>query len=39
MSGEPGITYHIAVFAVNAVGKGAISDYSIVTGEIVFAKR
>ena len=33
VSGEPGITYHIAMFAVNAVGTGAISDYSIVTGE------
>ena len=33
--GEPGITYHIAVFAVNAVGTGAISDYSIVTGEMI----
>ena len=39
VSGEPGMTYHIAVFAVNAVGTGAISDYSIVTGEIMFAKR
>ena len=33
--GSPGITYYIAVFAVNAVGTGAISGYSIVTGEMI----
>ena len=36
--GEPGITYHMAVSAVNAVGAGAISEYSIVTGETQMTK-
>ena len=36
VSGEPGRTYYITVFAVNAVGTGAISDYSIVTGEMIY---
>ena len=35
---EPGVTYHIAVFAVNAVGAGAISEFSTVTGEIFYYK-
>ena len=34
VSSEPGVTYYIAVFAVNAVGPGAISGYSILNGEI-----
>ena len=34
VSGVPGVTYYITVFAVNAVGPGPISDYSIVNGEI-----
>ena len=31
--GVPGVAYYITVIAVNAVGSGAISDYSIVNGE------
>ena len=34
VSGVPGVTYYITVIAVNAVGPGPISDYSIVNGEI-----
>ena len=33
--GVPGRTYHIAVFAVNAVGTGAISN-TVVTGEMIY---
>ena len=33
MSSEPGVTYYITVRAVNAVGPGDISGYSIVNGE------
>ena len=33
VSGVPGVTYYITVIAVNAVGPGPISDYSIVNGE------
>ena len=32
VSGVPGVTYYITVIAVNAVGPGPISDYSIVNG-------
>ena len=35
VSGEPGVTYYITVFAVNALGPGPSSDYSIVNGEII----
>ena len=34
VSGVPGVTYYITVFAVNAVGPGPISGYSIVNGEM-----
>ena len=34
VSSEPGVTYYITVRAVNAVGPGDISGYSIVNGEI-----
>ena len=34
VSGVPGVSYYITVLAVNAVGPGPISDYSIVNGEI-----
>ena len=34
VSSEPGVTYYITVFAVNAVGPGVISGYSILNGEI-----
>ena len=34
VSGVPGVTYYITVIAVNALGPGPISDYSIVNGEI-----
>ena len=34
VSGVPGVTYYITVIAVNAVGPGPISDYSIVNGEM-----
>ena len=33
VSSEPGVTYYITVRAVNAVGPGDISEYSIVNGE------
>ena len=33
VSGVPGVTYYITVIAVNAVGPGPITDYSIVNGE------
>ena len=33
VSGVPGVTYYITVIAVNAVGPGPISGYSIVNGE------
>ena len=32
VSGVPGVTYYITVFAVNALGPGAISLYTIVNG-------
>ena len=35
VSDKPGRTYHIAVFAVNAVGTGAISN-TVVTGEMIY---
>ena len=35
MSGLPGVTYYITVFAVNALGPGPINGYSIVNGEIM----
>ena len=31
VSGVPGVTYYITVFAVNALGPGAINEYSIYT--------
>ena len=34
VSGVPGVTYYITVFAVNALGPGPINGYSIVNGEI-----
>ena len=34
VSSEPGVTYYITVRAVNAVGPGDISGYSIVNGKI-----
>ena len=34
VSGVPGVTYYITVFAVNALGPGPINGYSIVDGEI-----
>ena len=34
VSGVPGVTYYITVFAVNALGPGPINDYAIVNGEI-----
>ena len=34
VSGVPGVTYYITVFAVNALGQGPINGYSIVNGEI-----
>ena len=38
MSSEPGVTYYITVRAVNAVGPGVISEYSLtVNGEIMIA--
>ena len=33
VSGELGVTYYITVFAVNALGPGAISNYRTVKGE------
>ena len=36
VSGVPGVTYYITVFAVNALGPGPINGYSIVNGEIIF---
>ena len=33
VSGVPGVTYYITVFAVNALGPGPIKDYSVVNGE------
>ena len=33
VSGVPGVTYYITVFAVNALGPGPINGYSIVNGE------
>ena len=33
VSGVPGVTFYITVFAVNGVGSGPISDYSVVNGE------
>ena len=35
VSGVPGVTYYITVFAVNALGPGPINGYSIVNGEKV----
>ena len=35
VSGVPGVTYYITVFAVNALGQGTINGYSIVNGEIM----
>ena len=32
VSGVPGVTYYITVFAVNALGQGPISAYSAVIG-------
>ena len=33
VSGVPGVTYYITVFAVNALGPGPISDYTIMNGK------
>ena len=33
VSGVPGVTYYITVFAVNVLGPGPITGYSIVNGE------
>ena len=33
VSGVPGVTYYITVFAVNAVGPAPISEFTIVNGE------
>ena len=33
VSGVPGVTYYISVFAVNALGPGPISEYTTVNGE------
>ena len=33
VSGVPGVTYYITVFAVNALGPGPISEYTTVNGE------
>ena len=36
VSGVPGVTYYITVFAVNALAPGPISEYtSIVNGEFI----
>ena len=35
VSGAPGVTYYITVFAVNALGPGPINGYSIVNGKIM----
>ena len=35
VSGVPGVTYYITVFAVNALGPGPIDNYSTVKGEIM----
>ena len=35
VSGVPGVTYYITVFAVNALGPGPINGYSIVNGKIM----
>ena len=35
VSGVPGVTYYIAVIAVNALGPGPISNDSIATGNTV----
>ena len=35
VSGVPGVTYYITVFAVNALGPGAINGYSTVKGKKV----
>ena len=35
VSGVPGVTYYITMFAVNALGPGPISAYSIVNGECI----
>ena len=32
VSGVPGVTYYITVFAVNALGPGPISEYTTVNG-------
>ena len=34
VSGVPGVTYYITVFAVNALGPGPISEYTTVNGEL-----
>ena len=34
VSGVPGVTYYITVFAVNALGPGPISQYTTVNGEL-----
>ena len=36
VSGVPGVTYYIAVFAVNSVVQGDINDYIIVNGKQSF---
>ena len=33
VSGVPGVTYYITVFAVNALGPGPISEYTVVYGK------
>ena len=35
VSGVPGVTYYITVFAVNALGPGPIDKYTTVNGEIM----
>ena len=35
VSGVPGVTYYITVFAVNALGQGLINGYTIVNGEFM----
>ena len=34
VSGVPGVTYYITVFAVNALGPGPISQYTTVNGKL-----
>ena len=38
VSGVPGVTYYITVFAVNALGPGPINAYSIVNGKLQIYK-